>query len=69
MKTTCHSNLADLRQGDEEQYWRRMKSVGVLAEDIVAVGTNDPLLADLVAVYEKYRLFASPEEQIVTLLR
>ena len=63
------SLTADLRRGNETQVLLKLQGDGVMPEDYSAIATNDTLRAEIVAAILKYRLFATPEQQIETLLR
>lgn len=63
------SLTADLRRGDETQVLMKLQQDGVTHEDYAAIAQNDAMRREIVAAVLKYRLFATPEEQIVTILR
>lgn len=65
---TRQSLTEGLPNGKGQQVLRKLQTRDVNIEDYCAIGTNDVLLDDVVAVILKHRLFTPPEEQIKQLL-
>lgn len=62
------SLTAGICRGDETHVLLKLQKDGIGVDDYVAIKDNDALRAEIVAAILKYRLFATPEEQIQRLL-
>lgn len=63
------SLTANLERGHETNFWGKLQGKGVMPEDVAEAGKSPAMIEEIVAVFLKYRLFATPEEQIATILR